>query len=377
MPAITRVALASSALLLLASPVAAQDGIIVYRLGRDTVAVEQFTRTPTRFAGEMVARNGAAVVRTHYDLTLANGRVSAATVKRMAADGSALPNTPTEYRFTFRADSATRTLVFADSQPSRTFAAPNAFPALPVFVYAPLELLRTRVPRDSVPAIPLAGNGVGYVGLEAFRGDTLRMRGAPYAMSLLFGGNGQLVHINGMYTTNKATGLRTSGRVDIAALARGMKPTGVLSPRQVAFASLTQAPIMINYGSPAVRGRTVWGGALVPTDSIWRTGANEATLLATSRPIQLGTLTVPAGLYSLFTQVTSNGAFLIVNSQTGQWGTQYDATRDLGRVPLELKSAEAFAEDFTITIRPVAGPRGVIELAWGDKVASTPFQVTR
>jgi len=369
-----RLVLAGSALALVARAPLAQDGTIVYRLGRDTVAIEQFTRTPTRFAGEMVTRSGAAVTRTQYDITLASGRVAAATVKRTAADGSALPNTPVEYRFSFRADSATRTLVFADSQSSRTFAAPHAFPALPVFVYAPLELLRARTPHDSVPAVSLAGNTVGYVGLEAFRGDTLRLRGSPYAMSLLFDGRGQLVSTNGAYTTNKAIGTRSSGRLDLAAIALGMKPTGVLSPRQVAFASISQAPIVINYGSPAVRGRTVWGGALIPTDSIWRTGANEATLLATSRPIQLGSLTVPAGVYSLWTQVTANGAFLIVNSQTGQWGTQYDPQRDLGRVPLEL-TPTPFTEDFTITIRPLQGPRGVIELAWGDKLASVGFVV--
>ncbi|MCC6318574.1 MAG: DUF2911 domain-containing protein [Gemmatimonadaceae bacterium] len=363
------------ALLLLAAPAAAQDGTLVYRLGRDTVAVEQFTRTPTRFHGDMVTRGGAAVVRTQYVLTVANGRVTAATVRRTAADGSALPNTPLEYRFAFRGDSATRTLVFADSQVSRTFAAPNAFPALPIFVYAPLELLRARTPHDSVPSIALAGNGVGYLGIEAFRGDTVRLRGAPYAMSLVFDGRGGLIGLSGAYTTNKAIAQRTTGRIDMDALARRMRPTGVLSPRQVAQASITQAPIMISYGSPAVRGRTVWGGALIPMDSIWRTGANEATLLATSRPIQLGGLHVPAGLYSLWTQLTPSGAVLIVNSQTGQWGTQYDASHDLGRAPLELSPTDAFVEDLTITIRPLNGARGVIELAWGDRKASVGFQV--
>jgi hypothetical protein len=366
------------ALLLVASitrPATAQDGTIVYRLGKDTVAVEQFSRTANRFSGEMVTRSGAAVIRTRYDLTVAGGRVTEATVRRMAADGSPLPNTPTEYRFTFRADSATRALVFADSQSSRTFAAPNAFPALPVFVYAPLELLYGGTRRDSVPAIPLGGNAAGYLGIEAFRGDTLRLRGAPYPMLLLFNRRGQLESTNGTYTTNKAIGTRSSARVDIAAIARGMKPAGVLSPRQVAFASIAQAPIMINYGSPAVRGRSVWGGVLIPLDSIWRTGANEATLLATSRAIQLGDLTVPAGLYSLWTQVTANGTYLIVNRQTGQWGTQYDAAQDLGRVPLTMSAAPSHVEDFTVTIRPLGGPRGTIELAWGDTVATVQLQV--
>ena len=54
----------------LAVPLRAQDATIVYRLGRDTVAVEQYTRTPTRFSGEMVSRAGTAVTRTQYVLSV-------------------------------------------------------------------------------------------------------------------------------------------------------------------------------------------------------------------------------------------------------------------------------------------------------------------
>src|SRR5687767_14947341 len=107
----TAIALAA----LVPAAVLAQDGVIVYRLGRDTIAVEQFSRTPGRFAGEMVSRSGGAVVRTQYDITGANGRPTAAVVRRRQADGSPFANQPTEYRFTFRADSAIRETVWADS----------------------------------------------------------------------------------------------------------------------------------------------------------------------------------------------------------------------------------------------------------------------
>lgn len=114
--------------LLVLAPFAAraQDGTIFYRLGKDTVAVEKYSRTAAKFSGEMVARNGAAVQRISYELTLTSGRITAASVKRMQADGTPFPNSPSEYRYTFRADSATRTMVFADSAPSRTYAAANA-----------------------------------------------------------------------------------------------------------------------------------------------------------------------------------------------------------------------------------------------------------
>src|SRR5947209_15130690 len=88
-----------------ATPLAAQDATIIYRLGKDTVAVEQFSRTPSRLSGEMVTRSGAAVSRTQYDFTLANGRPTAAVLRRRQPDGSPVPNAPTETRFTFGRDS--------------------------------------------------------------------------------------------------------------------------------------------------------------------------------------------------------------------------------------------------------------------------------
>ncbi|MGH9888060.1 MAG: hypothetical protein ACREBE_21180, partial [bacterium] len=130
-------------LAVLASPAAllAQDATMVYRLGKDTVAVEQFSRTPSRFSGEMVTRSGAAVIRTQYDLALSGGKVTSAVIRRRQADGTPLPNNPTEIRFTFRPDSAKREIVWRDSTQTASFAAANAFPALPVYAYAPFELI--------------------------------------------------------------------------------------------------------------------------------------------------------------------------------------------------------------------------------------------
>jgi hypothetical protein len=361
----------------LASAAGAQDGAVVYQLGRDTVAIERFSRAPSKFSGDMVTRSGAAVTRTTYELTLANGRVTSATVKRAQPDGAPLPNAPLEYRFTFRADSATRTTVWRDSTATRSWPAANAMPGLPVFVYAPYVLLRssTGAPREAVPTIPLAGNNAGTLALESTGGDTLRMRGGPYAMLLRYGADGRLLSVDGTFTTNKVLGIPGNASVDLASIGRAMRPTGVLSPRVTAQASLLQGPITINYGSPAVRGRTVWGGTLVPFDSVWRTGANEATHLAVSKPIQLGDLQLAPGLYTLWILPSRGGTSLIVNRQVGQWGTQYDATQDVGRVPMQLAPAPQHAEDFVITIRSLGGGRGAFDFAWGDQVATALFAV--
>lgn len=365
---------------LLAAPAArtfAQDATIVYRLGRDTVAVEQFTRTPARLVGETVIRSGPTVTRTQYDMTLSGGRATAAVLRRRQADGSLIPNNPVEWRFTFRADSARREIVWKDSTQSASFAAPNAFVAFPVYSYAPFELIYARGAgaRDSVLAIGLAGPAVSLVGLQPYSGDTLRMRGGAYQMLARFDRDGRLQMTDGVFTTNKAIGTRSSGKANIAALAAAMKPTGVLSPRAMAYAGFNRGPIFINYSRPSVRERTVWGGVLVPYDSVWRTGANEATHLATSKTIMLGDMTLAPGLYTLWTQHTRGGTFLIVNKQVGQWGTDYTASQDVGRVKMDMAKTPEHVEDFTITIRATGPNRGAIDFAWGDSVVTATFTV--
>ena len=73
--------------------------------------------------------------------------------------------------------------------------------------------------------------------------------------------------------------------------------------------------------------RKIWG-TLVPYGKTWRMGADEATLLTTKQAVKLGGTLVPAGTYSLFMSPEESGAAkLIVNKQTGQWGTKYDESR--------------------------------------------------
>ncbi len=370
--------LALAALIASSSVLDAQEGTIVYRLGKDTVAVESFTRTPSKLTGAMVGRGGASVVLTTYDITLNKGLPTAAVVKRLLGDGQPIPNAPVEYRFAFRADSAIRETIWKDSTHRRAFAAANAWPSLPVFIHAPYELLAAmgRGKRDSVPVIGLGGTSIGYMGLETLSGDTLRARGGFYPWLVRLDRNGQLLSVDGMLTTNKSIGLRSPGKAaDVAAIAASMRPAGTLSPRQLAGTTISQAPVFISYGSPSARGRSVWGGQLVPFDSVWRTGANEATHLATGKTLVLGDLTVPPGLYTLWTQHTRTGTWLIVSRQVGQWGTQYNPANDVGRVQLEMKDITPAVEELTITVRPAGPGRGVIDIAWGDKVATTPFTV--
>lgn len=372
-------------LLLAAAPLAAQRASLVYTLGKDTLAVEQWTRSATSLAGEMAQRNGPAVVRVRYALTLGrDGRPTRATITRLQGDGSRLPNAPLETRFTITADSVVRELVFADSTPRRAFAARGAMLNFPVFVYGPTELLaalqRGGTAVDSVPALGLAG-GLGFTGLERLGSaggvTTTRLRGAPYAMVLTHDARDRLLSMDGTFTTNKAVATRGDGALDVAAIAKAMKPTGALSARADARAGFGPgAMVVVDYGRPLVRERTVWGGTLIPLDSIWRAGANDATHLFTTRALTLGSATLAPGSYTLWVQHTTTGTFLIINRQVGQWGTQYDPAHDVARVAMELKPTAQHVEEFTITVGPAGPGRGQLTLAWGDREASVQFGVS-
>src|SRR6185503_15265378 len=89
-----------------AIPLAAQQATLVYRLGKDTVAIEQYTHQGNRIAGTMAQRAGAAVTVVRYELTYgSDGRPTSAKIARSQPDGSPVPNQPTETRFTVTADS--------------------------------------------------------------------------------------------------------------------------------------------------------------------------------------------------------------------------------------------------------------------------------
>lgn len=380
LPKLTALSLAA------ALPLSAQSASFVYRLGKDTVAIEQYTRSATALTGEMVQRSGAAVVRYQYSLTLGkDGRPTAGSIKRLQADGSLPPNAPTETRFTVYADSIVREAVFADSTQRRAITGRGVLINFPTFIYGPTEVLaalrKSGTNVDSMPALGAAG-GMGFAGMSAAGADTLRLRGGAYAMLLRYDANNRLQSVDGSFTTNKAVATRANGGLDLASIAKSMKPTGVLSVRDVARGSFgAGGMVLIDYGRPSVRDRTVWGGTLVPFDTVWRTGANDAAHLFTTRTLTLGaaggqTLVVPPGMYTLWVQHTKSGTSLIVNKQTGQWGTQYDPAQDFGRVPMQMAATPSHVEEFTIVVRAVAGNRGLIEMAWGGSVVSVPFMAT-
>ena len=147
-----------------------------------------------------------------------------------------------------------------------------------------------------------------------------------------------------------------------------------VSPHETVSATVGGSKVTIEYGRPYLKGRQAVGGKLVPFNEVWRTGADEATLLTTEGDLMIGTVKVPAGSYSLFTLPTDAKHWtLIINKTAKQWGAfNYDAKADLGRTPMKVTAPSSPVEQFTIQLT-----EGSLELTWENTSASVPIKAAK
>jgi Protein of unknown function (DUF2911) len=365
----------------LGTPLFGQDASFVVMLGKDTVAVEQYTRSATRMTGELISRLGAAGNRLQYEVVLAaDGRPLTVIYRARPLVGTPAPGAAREVRLTFAGDSVKREAVFADSTNVRILPAvrgvPFQYPAFGLLEVAFSQLRRSQVPSVAMASVGTGGGTPGTITFTVGAGDTIRAASGGGVVTIYRADReGKLLSVDASGTTQKVMATRGAGKGDLEAIAARMTPFGTLSPRGVAFASFLQSVVFVNYGRPQVRGRSVWGGLLVPPDTIWRLGANEATHLATSRELTFESVTVPPGLYTLWLFNAASGPQLVINKQVGQWGTSYDQAQDLGRIPVQLSPTPEHVEEFTITLRNLEPRRGAIEFAWGSQMATAMFTV--
>ena len=148
------------------------------------------------------------------------------------------------------------------------------------------------------------------------------------------------------------------------------------SPPANVSATIAGDLISIEYYAPSMHGRKVMGG-LVPFGVVWCTGANWATKITTQANLEMGSLKLPAGSYSIWTLPNQNEWTLIINKQTGQFHLNYDSSQDFGRTKMNLKTLAAPVETFKIEVRSEGGNKGVLALLWETTEASIPFTVAQ
>ncbi len=184
--------------------------------------------------------------------------------------------------------------------------------------------------------------------------------------------NRRMLSYSGDRTTYKVQVTRLSDPPDVqtigdrfAATEQARGGAVALSVRDTLRAKIGRATFTVDYGRPLARGRTLLGN-VIPYDYTWRTGANAATQFTTSADIRLGSIALAPGTYTLWTAPHTDRVMLVVNRQTGQWGTEHDARYDIGTTPLAATSPASPVEKFTIGITPRDERSGELALEWGS-----------
>jgi hypothetical protein len=141
------------------------------------------------------------------------------------------------------------------------------------------------------------------------------------------------------------------------------------SPLDSTSFTVAGKPVKVCYGRPSLRGRQMLGGEAVPFGQIWRTGANEPTMIHATGPITIAGLKVPAGTYSLYTVPGKTDWEVVVNRSITQWGEESNYTdavkkQELGRATVKAESISAPVERFTIRAEPASGEAKELELEW-------------
>ncbi len=118
---------------------------------------------------------------------------------------------------------------------------------------------------------------------------------------------------------------------------------------------------------------------MVPFDSVWRTGANDATVLTTDRELLIGGTTLPAGRYSLFTIPARGATTLIINRETMRdgeplAGTDRNPAHDVARIRMTTSQPATPVEKLTIEVVPGTGARGMLRIAWDRREMTVPIQ---
>ena len=376
--------LATAAPLLAQSP--QSSGGFITTLGRDTIAIERFTRRADRIEGDVAIRNPRA--RTiHYVATIGpKGTVTKVDMTSRMAAGPA--NAPFIIeRYSTISDTVIVTEVkrngVRDTVASGRAAVPNTG-AVP-FIQSSVvfgeqmvqQLLRAKVDSLPVPQFTFGPTHAFPSFVKRLGKDSVDINvGAPgYAK---IDASGRLLALSARASTVKTETVRVP-TMDfdavvgtwVAAENRGEIP-GAVSARDTVRATLGSAELWIDYGRPLKRGRTIFGN-IVPFDTVWRTGANAATQFRTSVDVRIGDALVPAGTYTLWSIPTRTGATLIINKQVGQWGTQYDKAQDLVQVPMTMERLSAPVDRMTFEV--VSTPNGgQLVFRWDDRRFVVPIR---
>jgi hypothetical protein len=365
---------------------ATHRGAFLARLGNDTLAVERFQRSGAAYSVEQVLHVPRTALRhTHLELG-PRGEIGSVMYMHHPIGGRMDAPLLASVTLTFaRADSAKVVTKRGDSSQTRSVAArATMVPSLPE-AWLPYELAAMRLRASGADSsrmefLNVGGNAMPVI-VRKVGADSMTFELPFLTYRARVDGDGRVL---ALYQPN-GTRVERLADVDIAAVAarwdsldRQGKAMGPLSPLDTMAATVGGAEIAVIYSRPSVRGRSVWG-ELVPWNQVWRTGANDATILRTGRDLTIGGTPVPAGTYTLFTLPTPDGTTLIINRETQREGrplagTAFDPAHELARIAMTTSRPQAPVEQFTIAVEPGTGNRAMLVIAWDRRRMTVPIE---
>jgi hypothetical protein len=153
------------------------------------------------------------------------------------------------------------------------------------------------------------------------------------------------------------------------------------SPEEVVEFKQGEVHVEVFYNRPFKKGRTIFG-ALVPYNTVWRTGANEATTFETNRDLLIEGQILKAGKYSIWTIPNAETWAIIFNKEHGQWGVNADGDpnrdpkKDVISVEVHAVLQERIFEQFTIEFAQLEDEAEMV-LLWDETLVAVPFQAVR
>jgi hypothetical protein len=389
---LTAICLLFSSLFLLLSctaPSSEQYGFVA-TLGNDTVSVESITRQGNKLTSDEVDRFPRVQIR-HTVVTLNDD----GSVRHLVMDIHTPSETAGQQHRQVVADVANNKVHLSKTDSTSTYNRDFATGGSMVVAHVPqmyslyelyfVAAMKKAEASKLAPGTPVEMRQF-YIDREFDRFPLGRA-----TVTLLGGGKAEVYHdwlsgtgdavIDSNYHLLSYSGNRTTYKVQVKRLNEVPDITGItnrftatetkdghlksLSVRDTVHAQIGDAQFTVDYGRPLLRGRILLGD-VIPYDYVWRTGANAATQLTTSALIKIAGLKVPAGRYTLWTAPHTTGVDLIVNKQSGQWGTEYNRGLNLGETRMTSEAVTTPVEQFTISIISKDAVHGTLVMEWGS-----------
>lgn len=381
-----RIRLAALSLLVLAavgSAHADDSASFIVRLGLDTTSVEHYTRTPAQVVIDQVGR-APRTMRRHFVYDYDKGAIQhfsmvvtppGATTPTQTLDGKVVGDS---LEIQIKTGASPATTIHVNNASGMIVAAGSS----PWAAYEGLTMKLAASKSDSLRGTMylLGFPTLNWISLHKLGRDSMSIFNEHQdQMHVKVDKTGRILGVLPIAGTGKVSAERVAS-VDLDGIADSFLARekqgagmGVLSTRDTVKVAAGGANLWIDYGRPAKRGRVIYGG-VVPYGDVWRTGANAATQFKTDKALDFGGVVVPAGFYTLWTVPSPNGWKLIVNSETGEWGTEHKAEKDLYTIPMTVGALPTSTERFTITVQ-TSDTGGTIALDWDTTRASATFAV--